>query len=134
MAAAHDNKGDEIKQLIDGGADVNTQDKYGWTALRYAVRNDCREAVEALVELGADVNLSSNSGRSPLMSAAGNSLSHMVRILLKNGADKQQKDKAGETAYEHSLRGGHSGCTACREMLWFEGAKQHVVSEIKLGE
>mmetsp|Transcript_121044 Transcript_121044/g.353737 ORF Transcript_121044/g.353737 Transcript_121044/m.353737 type:complete len:201 (+) Transcript_121044:91-693(+) len=132
MSAAYSDDADMVRELIAGGADLNVQDNYGWTALRYAVRGDRRASAEALVELGADVNLASSSGRTPLMSAAGNNLSHMVRLLLKSGAEKEQKDGRGETAYDKALRGGHTGCTACREMLWFEGAKEHVVSEIRV--
>mmetsp|Transcript_82595 Transcript_82595/g.229161 ORF Transcript_82595/g.229161 Transcript_82595/m.229161 type:complete len:209 (+) Transcript_82595:41-667(+) len=132
MAAAHAGDSAAIRELVAAGADKNAQDNYGWTALRYAVRTNHQEAAEALIELGADLNLASDSGRTPLMSAAGNNLSGMVRLLVKKGADRAQQDKVGETAYDKALRGGRTGCTACREMLWFEGAKEHVMSNVEL--
>eukprot|EP00933_Yihiella_yeosuensis_P072342 TRINITY_DN80711_c0_g1_i1.p1 TRINITY_DN80711_c0_g1~~TRINITY_DN80711_c0_g1_i1.p1 ORF type:complete len:194 (+),score=33.43 TRINITY_DN80711_c0_g1_i1:131-712(+) len=127
LAAAHANDVEKIKALAADGEDIDSQDMYGWTALRYAVRGRNPEAVEALLELGANCNLASQSGRTPLMSAAGNGLSTMIRVLLKNGADRFAKDSAGRTAYDHSMRGGDTGCTACREML---AIGEHEVPEI----
>merc|ERR1719161_1339591 len=55
--------------------DINAQDEFGWTAIRYAVRNQQAAAARMLaVDFKADINLPSKSGRTPLMSAAGNSL------------------------------------------------------------
>mmetsp|Transcript_111830 Transcript_111830/g.315913 ORF Transcript_111830/g.315913 Transcript_111830/m.315913 type:complete len:208 (+) Transcript_111830:105-728(+) len=131
MKAAHDNDAAKVQELVKiAGADVNTQDTYGWTALRYAVRGNKAQAAEALIEAGADVNLASHSGRTPLMSAAGNRLSGMVRLLIKNGADKTLKDANEQTAYDLSLRGGQVSCTACQEMLYFEGAGVHNVPKV----
>eukprot|EP00930_Biecheleria_cincta_P021692 TRINITY_DN15999_c1_g1_i1.p1 TRINITY_DN15999_c1_g1~~TRINITY_DN15999_c1_g1_i1.p1 ORF type:complete len:203 (+),score=30.62 TRINITY_DN15999_c1_g1_i1:205-813(+) len=131
MLAAVQDDVSKIQSLVKSGADVDAQDGYGWTALRYAVRQNHRDAAEALIELGANVNLASASGRTPLMSAAGNGLSGMIRLLLKAGADKEARSNDGRTAYEISLRGGSAGCTACREMLWFEGEPdKHTVTEI----
>lgn len=47
----------EIKRLIDKGADVNGQNKYGMTPLLTAVSYSCVESVKLLLELGADPNL-----------------------------------------------------------------------------
>lgn len=131
MLAAVADDVSKINALMKSGADIDAQDAYGWTALRYAVRQNHRDAAEALIELGANPNLASASGRTPLMSAAGNRLSGMIRLLLKSGADKAAKSGDGKTAYQISLRGGTAGCTACREMLWFEGeTDKHTVTEI----
>merc|ERR1719188_1818194 len=97
--------------------DVNEQDDFGWTALRFAVRAGHEAAATALIESGADVNLASSSGRTPLMSAAGNGYSSVVEMLLKAGADTTAVNKAGETAFRITLRGGVLGCARCRELL-----------------
>jgi len=117
MAAAILNDPKEINRLAAEDAEIDAQDDYGWTALRYSVRAANLEATKQLIEEGADVNLASKSGRTPLMSAAGNKLSKELRLLLQNGADANAKDGEGRTAYEVSLRGGATGCSACREML-----------------
>lgn len=51
------NNTEEIKRLIDKGADVNGQNKYGMTPLLTAVSYSCVESVKLLLELGADPNL-----------------------------------------------------------------------------
>jgi len=41
----------------------------------------------------------------------------MVEMLLKAGADTKLTNKAGETAFRISLRGGVVGCAKCRQLL-----------------
>lgn len=130
MLAAHQNDEKAVRALVAAGANINAQDDYGWSALRYAVRGRCMEAAQILIELGADVNLPSKSGRTPLMSAAGNGLSSMIRLLIHHGADTQLTNKGGQTAYDIAMRGGSTGCTACREML--AQGLDHDVPTIKL--
>ena len=43
--------------MIDKGADVNGQNKYGMTPLLTAVSYSCVESVKLLLEFGADPNL-----------------------------------------------------------------------------
>mmetsp|Transcript_59205 Transcript_59205/g.167937 ORF Transcript_59205/g.167937 Transcript_59205/m.167937 type:complete len:186 (-) Transcript_59205:209-766(-) len=118
MFAAHEGKADEVRALVaKDGSNLNAQDEYGWTALRYAVRSNHLEVATALIEAGADPNLASASGRTPLMSAAGNGLSSMLTLLLKCGADPDAVAKNGETAFRISMRGGVTGCAECRKML-----------------
>lgn len=119
MGAAHDGDEEKLVQLLKDGADVNHQDAYGWTPIRYAVRNNQRTTAYILIEAGADLNLTSKSGRTPLMSAAGNRLNDMVRMLLDAGAQKELKDHSGLTAYNIALRGGGTGCQECRALLEF---------------
>lgn len=117
MMAAHNGDAEEVKGYIKNGANLDAQDLYGWTALRYAVRADKVKAAKALIEGGADMNIASKSGRTPLMSAASNGIADMVKLLLDSGADPKVKNKGGYTAYELSLRGGETGCEECRQML-----------------
>jgi len=129
MLAAHTGDAAAVRELAAQGADLDAQDAYGWTALRYAVRANHEDCASAIIELGAKADLASASGRTPLMSAAGNGLSHMIRLLIKSGADRTLTNKAGQTAYDISLRGGSTGCTACREMLAF---KDHEVVKVAM--
>jgi ankyrin repeat protein len=43
----------EVKKLIKAGADVNAQDKYGYTALKWASRSGHTDIVKLLREAGA---------------------------------------------------------------------------------
>eukprot|EP00929_Paragymnodinium_shiwhaense_P011269 TRINITY_DN1167_c0_g1_i4.p1 TRINITY_DN1167_c0_g1~~TRINITY_DN1167_c0_g1_i4.p1 ORF type:complete len:228 (-),score=60.63 TRINITY_DN1167_c0_g1_i4:362-979(-) len=118
MAKAHDGDVEQLKQLMADGYNVNAQDAYGWTALRYAVRNNQYDATAALLEGGADPNIASHSGRTPLMSAAGNDLAQMVELLINDGgADIMQHDDRGRTAYDIASRGGHMRDQAIRDMV-----------------
>eukprot|EP00443_Scrippsiella_acuminata_P018103 CAMPEP_0115221822 /NCGR_PEP_ID=MMETSP0270-20121206/28170_1 /TAXON_ID=71861 /ORGANISM="Scrippsiella trochoidea, Strain CCMP3099" /LENGTH=231 /DNA_ID=CAMNT_0002635939 /DNA_START=50 /DNA_END=743 /DNA_ORIENTATION=- len=118
MLAAYKGDTEEVRGYAEGGAaDLDAQDAYGWTALRYAVRAGHADAAMALIESGANIDLASNSGRTPLMSAAGNGLPEMVEMLIKAGADTKVENKAGETAFRISMRGGVLGCAECRKLL-----------------
>lgn len=113
MIAAWAGDDAKIKSLVDDGAVLDEQDDFGWTAIRYAVRNSKPAAAQTLVDLGADVNLASKTGRTPLMSSAGNGLVDMVDGLLKSGADVTLKDNNGMTALEHA----RFGMPQLKEML-----------------
>merc|ERR1712190_114656 len=119
MLAAWAGNDAEIKTLVETGEDLNEQDDFGWTAVRYAVRNSQAAAAKRLVDLGADVNKPSKTGRTPLMSAAGNGLVDMVDGLLKSGADLTLKDANGVTALEHA----RFGVPALKKMLEDASAK-----------
>ena len=77
----------EVIKAINGGINVNTKDKYGYTALMYAALQDDAETVNALLEIGADINAKSNSGLTALMLAAYSGHLEIIDILIKAGAD-----------------------------------------------
>jgi ankyrin repeat protein len=74
MWAAASLKFDLIDYLLVAGAKVNTQDKFGWTALHHAASpfpeaefDDFSACVQRLVKGGADANIYDCQGRTPLM-------------------------------------------------------------------
>jgi ankyrin repeat protein len=86
MYAALYGNAESVKLLLDGGAQVNTQNDAGGTALMYAV--DDAGKVKLLLEGGADPNVRSGEGRTALMIAAANAGSFpVVKLLLEKGAD-----------------------------------------------
>jgi ankyrin repeat protein len=62
---------DTLNALIEGGANVNTQDQQGRTALHGAVRKGWTEVIQLLVDHGADIDLGDNNGLTPLDYALG---------------------------------------------------------------
>jgi ankyrin repeat protein len=68
MWAVHLNQREIADYLLSNGVDVNRQDRYGWTALIYAVLqgDDAFETVRDLVKRGADVNAKDHRGVRPL--------------------------------------------------------------------
>lgn len=98
-----------IRFLIEWGADVNTTDSKGMTALMAAARVGHVEAVKLLLDEGADVRRVEENGKSALHYAAvgfqkggdgPNAFSdpvETVRVLLANGADPMQRNFYGRT-------------------------------------
>lgn len=89
----------EIRQLIHQGADVNTTNKYGKTALMKAAQcNENPEAITTLLQAGAHVNVESELGATALMYAVWNEKPEVIRLLIQAGADVNAKDNDGITA------------------------------------
>ena len=95
-----EDKTTQIKDLILQGADVNTQDEYGSTALHFATANGVKELVEFLIAKGVDVNICRNAGDNPLLSAiAGKHREHraIAKLLIEKGIDPNTKNLWGYT-------------------------------------
>eukprot|EP00931_Biecheleriopsis_adriatica_P108565 TRINITY_DN82898_c0_g1_i1.p1 TRINITY_DN82898_c0_g1~~TRINITY_DN82898_c0_g1_i1.p1 ORF type:complete len:192 (-),score=45.04 TRINITY_DN82898_c0_g1_i1:139-714(-) len=108
MKASYEGDVAKVRELVESGSDVNAQDAYGWTPVRYAVRMRHAKVVETLLELGADVNIASNTLRTPLMSAATNGLEEITALLVEQGdADIMAQDENGETAFVMAKKAGH---------------------------
>ena len=69
-AAAEENTMDLAKMLIEAGADVNTSDDNGRTALMIAAEKNAVDLAKMLIEAGADVNASDDDGRTVFMYAS----------------------------------------------------------------
>ncbi len=89
------------QMLIDAGADVNTRDKNGETALMWASAKGDSERVKLLINAGADVNAIDNvCAHTALMTA---STAEIVRLLIEAGADINLSAKSIWTALEQSV-------------------------------
>ncbi|XP_059172655.1 ankyrin repeat domain-containing protein 17-like [Physella acuta] len=99
-------KSEMCEYLITRGANVNTCDRIGRTALGNAAENEDSFLVDQLIEKGADIFHHDHSGFTVLMFAASSGDFDVVKILLKAGADKRidDSDKYGETALFHAIQ------------------------------
>jgi len=90
FAAAKRGALDEIRRLVDQGADVNSRDiMHGGTCLHKAAKNEA--ATRLLLELGADPNIATqNTDTSPLGSAALAGRTIIVKLLIAHGAKLSQ--------------------------------------------
>ena len=89
---------EEVRQLIQDGADVNTKSTYGWTPLMEAAdKNSNPEVLKVLIGAGADVNAKDKDGLTPLMAAAFENTPEVLMALIEAGADVNAKSTSGMT-------------------------------------
>lgn len=69
----------------------------GFTALLYAVRENCLECVKRLLDAGADINKPDPDNISPLVLALLNMRFDIAKYLVERGADVNQWDRWGRT-------------------------------------
>jgi ankyrin repeat protein/formylglycine-generating enzyme required for sulfatase activity len=96
------NNGDlaQVKQLIEEGADVNSVNKTGITALMRASQQGHLDVAKFLVNNGADVNAAATGGLNgftALMFASMNGHSDVVKFLVDKGADVNTHGPIGDT-------------------------------------
>src|SRR5207253_2792843 len=96
-----------IRSLLDSGADVNTAQADGTTALHWAVYNDDAETAGLLVKRGANVNTANRYGVPPLSLACANGNADLVKLLLDAGADANATLQGGETVLMTAARAGN---------------------------
>jgi hypothetical protein len=82
------------KGLIEGGADLNAQDKYKRTPLHLAAMEGHTELAKMLIDAGADVNAENSDKRTPLHYAAMEGHTELAKRLIDAGADVNAKDSA----------------------------------------
>lgn len=85
------------------GADVNSVDRNGRTALGFACRNNKIDIVRWLLEEGADINQADKHGATALMVAIAYGHTKIARLLIEKGADTERKDKHGRAALDVAL-------------------------------
>lgn len=91
MDAAYAGKLATLQDLLFKGADVDSVDKNGISALGYAVLGNQLKAAKVLIEAGATVDKVSNMAKTPLMFSISNAnCTAMIHLLIYHGAEKQQ--------------------------------------------
>jgi uncharacterized protein len=78
--------------LIKSGADVNTANRYGVTAMNLAAMNGSALMIRKLLDAGADPNSANSGGETALMTAARTGKLDAVTLLLDRGANVNAKD------------------------------------------
>jgi len=95
--AAFGGKTDEVKALLEKGADVNCRNKDGTTPLHLATATGHTKCANVLIAYGADIEARDKQGGTPLAVAAVTAHPAMVELLLSHGAKADTKDNDGKT-------------------------------------
>ncbi|HET6249096.1 MAG TPA: ankyrin repeat domain-containing protein [Tepidisphaeraceae bacterium] len=93
------------KFLLENGADPNSVDRLGRSALFSAIDQEDLEAAKVLLQKGADPNLGKRL--TPLMLAACNGSNKLVALLVENKAHVDTQTEHGETALYFAVIYGH---------------------------
>jgi len=85
--ASVDGELDRVKELVSGGADVNSKNRMGMTPLVVAAMNNRTAVCEFLASNGADLNAKDGQGRTALYLAVDRGNKELMELLIKKGAD-----------------------------------------------
>lgn len=88
--------------LVSKGANVNTPNVKGETALVVAVNLGFNEGAELLIGNGAAVDARNRTGETPLITAVHNRNVGLMRLLLKAGADPDRADNSGRSSRDYA--------------------------------
>ncbi|KAL3875037.1 hypothetical protein ACJMK2_037976 [Sinanodonta woodiana] len=112
-----------VRLLLNFGADVNSRDDFGRTALSYACEKSCNDVVRILVKRhNIDPDSYDMDGNTPLIYSAmvGNDIA--VEILIRHfrrlGLQVDHANKDGFTALLTAIKHGH---TTCAQILIGQG-------------
>ena len=97
---------EEVKILIDNGADLNAADEYDYTPLKIASKYGHTELANLLIDNGADVNYSNKNlwGDTALILASQEKHIEIVKLLIENGADLNASDEDDINALVWAVR------------------------------
>ncbi|CAK4120620.1 unnamed protein product [Aphanomyces euteiches] len=87
-----------VQELLGDGSSVNSQDKFGRTALMEACIEGHTDVVQVLIAHDANVDLATVSGITALMCAASFGYLDVVDVLIDAGANVMLCDKRGYSA------------------------------------
>ena len=113
--AVADNTKDIVQILLQQGANPNTTNQGGNTALHklaiLAYSNDAKDRLLAVGELllkkGASTEVKNSAGKAPLHIAALFGYEYMVKFLVDHGANKSARDNQGKTPLDLAMQKKH---------------------------
>ena len=124
-------KGDlaQVKKLLADGADINSADLKGRTALIEAAWGGYTDIVKLLVESGADIDCADSSGFTPLMRAVEDEHVAVVTCLLQKGANVNTRGNVrGSTPL---MLAAENGSVKLIELLLKHGAKINALDQFE---
>jgi ankyrin repeat protein len=95
--AIQKNDVDQVRKLIEEGADVNAKDSSDRIPLGYAAEKGNMEIVELLISSGADVNGKGHDDQVPFVWASEVGHLDIAKLLILEGTDANARDNGGST-------------------------------------
>lgn len=88
-----------LSLLLKAGANANKKDKFGNTALHYAIwyKAPFMALMLLIAQGGADINSKNNRGQSPLHYAKEHNSANYITFMVENGANINLQDNNGQT-------------------------------------
>ncbi len=108
LVAARKNNLEGVKQALSRGADANSRNRLGKTALMMAAENGWTALAELMVNAKTNVNLASLDRVTPLMAASYVGDAKIVTLLLATGADPKPLDRMTKSAMIYAAGQGHT--------------------------
>lgn len=100
---------EQLRRLLEAGAEVDSRDSSGRTPLYRAVEGGHRAVVELLIDAGADVEAGETLGYTPLHRAAFEpNRADIAELLLLAGADVNRPDNMGRTPLHFAKKRGNA--------------------------
>ncbi len=107
IEASANNEPATVKQLLQQGANVDSQDLRGRSALLVAVAENHIEVARLLIEAGANVNLQDRIQDSPLLLAGAEGTLEILKMILGANPDFSLYNRYGGTALIPACERGH---------------------------
>ena len=104
---------DQLRRLLNAGADINARDRHGQTGLMIAARDGKVEVTRFLIDGGAFLDQAAKFGLTALMLAVVNGHVEIVRMLVQAGASLEPRGTgapgfAGKTALDLATARGQA--------------------------
>jgi len=97
---------DMIALLLDHGANIDTQDNYGFSPLHRASGKQRLEIMKFLISKNANIDIETDGGSTPLMFAARKGKIESVELLLESGAHIEKRP-GRKSALTMAKKAGH---------------------------
>lgn len=109
MAAVCSGEAGLIDDLIGRGAHIETYDRYGRTALHWAIQNGKRDAAKRIIAVKGNVQELEKHGLSTVITAVKARDADMVRLLVDHGARVDVSSRFGGTPLGQAAERGQLG-------------------------
>ena len=103
LDAAYFGELDNIRTLLDDGADVNISGQDGNTPLHMAVLGGHTNCVGLLIEKKANVDAVNSEGNNTLHLAVATAPPDCIKLLLESGAPVNSRNNKGDTPLDYAI-------------------------------